>query len=48
MTSSYSTLSANAKRENRELMYLFNSYSLDTTFDDPEKFYLFLMSGAEV
>lgn len=48
MTSLYSTLSANAKGEIRELMYLFNSYSLDITFDDPEKFYLYLMSEEEV
>lgn len=48
MTSLYSTLSTNAKREIREAMYLFNSYSLDKTFDDPENFYLYLMTGEEV
>jgi hypothetical protein len=48
MAPEYSTLSTNAKREIREAMYLFNSYSLDKTFDDPENFYLYLMSGEGV
>jgi hypothetical protein len=44
MSSAYSSLSAYVKGEIREAMYLFNSYSLDKTFDDPEQFYYYLMS----
>lgn len=47
MITSYSSLSASVKGEVREAMYLFNAYSLDKTFDDPEQFYLYLMGEEE-
>lgn len=43
MSIPYSSLSSDIKGEVREAMYLFNAYSLDKTFDDPEQFYDYLM-----
>lgn len=47
MLTPYSSLSAYVKGEVLGAMYLFNSYSLDKTFDDPEQFYLYLMEEEE-